>query len=203
MENVPKPVPPAPIPGPQRQPPGSPPCTQGKGHRDLDPNCVPGSRAPLTCCVSSRDGGARGHPQPGGVPLQPHPTCQTHVKPTAFVLQKYSVLYLLCGRKITWPGPQSFSDKARGEAGGGHRGLRSPQTARTAPRPWLGALTPAPRCTGSGWGWRGRGSKGLLPRRGTRGGNKVQEGTPPQLTPLLPHTRARGANAPPGNGATG
>lgn len=40
------------------------------------------------------------------------------MKPRAFVLQKYSVLYLLCGRKITWPGPQSFLARAREEAGG-------------------------------------------------------------------------------------
>lgn len=55
------------------------------------------------------------------------------------MLQKYSVLYLLCDRKITWPGPQSFPPR-RGERLGAE-GSASPNPLPTR-LPSLGALAP-------------------------------------------------------------
>lgn len=136
---------------------------------------------PRLLCVIQRLGSMG----PPPLPTAPSPTLGSprhNVKPRAFVLQKYSVLYLLCGRKITWPGPQSFLARVRGEAGGGGgcRGLRSPQTTRPARPPSLGALAPClPHAAPAPEGDAEAGSRrGCSHPWGTRGGGKVQEGTP-------------------------
>lgn len=175
--------------------------------------------------VSPTAPGLRGSCPPLCPPLIRAGTCllpKTHVKPRAFVLQKYSVLYLFCGRKITWPGPQSFLARARGEVGGGGwggRGFCSPQTTRTARPPSLGALAPclpraAPAPEGDAEVGSRRGSHILGgPEDETRSGRgphcsgaERQEGLggEPQATPdPPPRAQAWCTHTPPGNGATG